>query len=62
MLIGAVCVLMIIIGGLRMILAGANSGSYEEGQTMIKNALLGLVLLFIAGVLLNTVNPIFFTQ
>lgn len=61
MLIGIICVGMVIVGGIMISIEGANSGNKEAGINMIKNALIGLALLFMAGVLLRMINPTFFT-
>lgn len=61
MIMGVICVLIIIIGGIMVSLEGANPDIKGTGISMIKNALIGLTILFLAGAILRVLNPIFFT-
>lgn len=44
-------------GGLKYVLAAGNLGSVSEAREVITNAIIGLVLLFGAGIILYTINP-----
>lgn len=59
--IGMVCVLFLVIGGLKITTSADGSG-VEEGKTKIIQSIGGLVLLFLSGLILYTINPNFFTQ
>lgn len=59
--IGIFAVLFLIIGGLQIMLGGANQESVSSGRKRILAAILGLVLLFLASLILRTINPNFFT-
>jgi len=49
-------IIFIMIGGFRYI-AAAGGGEVEQGKSMIKNAIIGLVLALLSYTLLQTVNP-----
>ncbi len=51
-----IAVVMITIGGFTYILS-ASSGGKEDGKGMIKNAIFGLLLMFLSYLIVNTVNP-----
>ncbi len=59
-LIGIVCVLVIVISGVQMSIAGFDQNQYEQGKTRIIQALASMALLFLSGALLRTINPSFF--
>lgn len=48
---------MIIIGGFQWLLAAGESGKITQARERITNAVLGLVLLLVTVVILNTINP-----
>ncbi len=52
MAVGAV--LMVILGGLQMVLGGANSEQTEKGKSVIKDALMGLLFGLLAYVIITT--------
>lgn len=58
--VGTVAVLLIIVGGIQISTAGASQGQLESGKNRIITALLGLMLLFLSGLILYTLNPTFF--
>lgn len=60
--IGIVSVLYLIIGGLQMTMARDNASNYESAKTRIMQSIAGLVILFLSGIILYTINPNFFTQ
>jgi len=61
-LVGGVSVMMIIIGGLQIALGGGFQEQQTQGKDRITAALTGLVLFFIAGLILYTINPNFFNM
>lgn len=58
--IGILAVLVIIIGGIQMSLGGANQENVTKGRKLIFQAILGVALFFLIGVILRTINPTFF--
>jgi len=52
----AIAIIMIMIGGLQYAIGGT-TGNLKDGQERIKNAVLGLILLFSAYLILYTINP-----
>ena len=58
--IGIVAVLMLVVGGIQISTAGANQEGLQGGKDRIIAALLGLLLLFLASLILYTINPTFF--
>ena len=57
---GGVAVLMIIIGGVQIATGGGDQNNVTEGKTKIMQALAGLVILFLSGLILYTINPTFY--
>ena len=53
----ALAVFMIAAGGLYIAISGASPSKQQEGKDMIKSAIFGLILLFGAVLILNTINP-----
>lgn len=58
---GLLAVLMIVVGGVQYILAGADSSLEGEAKGRIQQALFALTLLLLSGLILHTINPNFFT-
>ena len=58
--IGILAVLVIIIGGIMMSIGGANQESVTKGKKLIFQAIGGVILFFLIGVILHTINPNFF--
>lgn len=52
-----VAIVMVMIGGLQYLLAAGGASSTKEGKAKINNAVIGLILLFAAALILQTVNP-----
>lgn len=50
-------ILMIIIGGYRMVVSAGNTAQIEAGKKMIFNALLGLGIAVLSGVIMYILNP-----
>lgn len=59
-LVSLIAVIWIIIGGYEIMFSGADIGSVDSGKQKITQSLLGLVILFLAALLLNIINPHFF--
>ena len=60
-IIGFICVLVIVISGIQITAGGASPDAVTQGKTRILQALLSLILLFASAMILQTVNPGFFT-
>ncbi len=60
-LVAVVAVLWIIVGGYEIMFSGAMSTEVSAGKEKITQALLGLALVFLAALIMHTINPTFFT-
>ncbi len=60
--IGIVAVFFIVLGGIEMSTAQADSGKIEKAKERIMQSLGGLVILYLSALILYTINPNFFTQ
>lgn len=61
LIIGSVCVLFMVIGGIEIATAGDNSENINKAKERIIQSIAGLVLLFMSAAILYTINPNFFT-
>ena len=59
-IVAGISVLMVIVGGIQIMMAGGDSGGSGEGKERIQQALIGLVLVILSSLILYTVNPNFF--
>jgi len=59
--IGIICVILLVVSGLQITVAGDNAGKIDEAKERITQSLAGLALLFLSAVILYTINPNFFT-
>ncbi|MFC1600293.1 pilin [Patescibacteria group bacterium] len=57
--IGIIAVLVIVISGMQIMVSGS-SGNIDEAKGRIFKALFGLVVLFLSGLILYTINPTYF--
>lgn len=57
-----VAVLQALYGGVKMMLSGGDSGKREEGKSKIMWALAGLLMIGLSGLILETLNPLFYVQ
>jgi hypothetical protein len=57
-----IAVLWAIFGGIEIMLSGSDSGMRDRGKDRFKNALAGLLLIGLSGLILQILNPIGFTQ
>lgn len=58
--IGIVSVLTIVYSGVMISMAGGDSGKIDKAKERIIQSLFGLVVLFLSGLILYTINPTFF--
>jgi len=58
---GLIGVLIMVVSGVQMMTAGADSGAYEEAKGRMMRTLGGIALLFCMAAILYTVNPVFFS-
>lgn len=56
-LVGAVSVIMLIVGGLQYILTSVNEGAKKEAKERITNAIIGILIILSGYLILNTINP-----
>jgi len=54
-------VLQALVGGIQIMLSGGKAGK-DEGKTRLQWALAGLLMVGLAGLILETLNPLFYTQ
>ena len=59
-IIGLIAVVVIILSGVQISLAGGDSNGVDEAKKRIIQSLLAIALLFLSGVILNFINPNFF--
>lgn len=57
-----VAVLWALVAGIEIMLSGSNSGMRDSGKNHLYSAIAGLLLIGLAGMILQILNPIFFTQ
>lgn len=60
-IIGVIAVLVIVVSGIQISVAGDDSAKIGEAKERIIQSLFGLAVLFLAGIILRSVNPNFFT-
>ena len=58
--VGIISVFVMVFGGVEIITAGADSAKIENAKKHIMQSLSGLVILFLSGLILYTINPTFF--
>ncbi|MCK4892111.1 MAG: hypothetical protein KAS78_05575 [Candidatus Pacebacteria bacterium] len=56
-IVGIVAVMMLIVGGMRLITAAGNSAALSDGKDIISNAIVGLLLALLSWVVVSTINP-----
>lgn len=57
-----IAVLWAIIGGIEIMLSGSDSGMRDRGKGRFINAIAGLLVIGLSGMILEILNPIFFQQ
>lgn len=60
-IVGIVTVLIMVFSGIQISMAGGDSGKIDSAKNRIMQSIIGLVILFLAGLILYTINPGFFT-
>lgn len=61
-IVGIVAVTVIIISGIQISLAGGDTQAVENAKARIIKSLSGIVILFLSGLILYTINPTFFIR
>lgn len=61
-LVGLIAVTVIIISGLQLSLSGGDSSAIESAKKRIVQSIAGIIVLFLSGVILYSINPTFFTR
>lgn len=61
-IVGVIAVLVIVVSGIQISVAGDDSAKISEAKERIIRSLFGLAVLFLAGLILRSVNPNFFTD
>ena len=59
-LIVGLVVLFVIVGGIQMTTSAGDTGKFDEGKNRIIKAIVGMILWFLASLILYTINPTFF--
>jgi hypothetical protein len=59
---GLVSVVVIILSGIQISASGGNQEAINQSKARIIKSLLGLAVLILSGLILNTINPIFFRE
>lgn len=60
-IVGIVTVLIMVASGIQISMAGGDSAKIDSAKNRIMQSIIGLVILFLAGLILYTINPGFFT-
>jgi len=60
-IVGIVAVVVMIISGIQIAVAGGDTGKIDEAKKRIYQSLAGVVVLFLSALILYTINPNFFT-
>lgn len=61
-IIGVIAVIVMVVNGIRISTAGDDSGAVSEAKERIAQSIFGLAVLFLAWIILRSVNPNFFTS
>lgn len=59
--VGVIAVTVIILSGIQMSASGGDPDALSKAKTRILQSIGGIVVLFLSGLILNTINPNFFT-
>jgi len=60
-IVGAVCILVVIISGIQISMGGLSQEEVGGAKDRIVRSLVGMVVLFLSAFILYTINPIFFS-
>lgn len=61
-IIGIITVFYIVVGGVEIATAGGDAGKIDSAKERIVRSIMGLVILFLSGLFLYSINPNFFTR
>lgn len=61
LVLGLIAVLVIVISGVQISMGGASEEGVSAAKTRMMAAILSIILLFGSALILNTINPLFFT-
>jgi hypothetical protein len=61
-IVGVIAVIVIMINGISISMAGSDSGKLDTAKNKIVQSLVALAILFLAGLLLHSINPNYFTS
>ncbi|PJC36646.1 hypothetical protein CO046_04490 [Candidatus Peregrinibacteria bacterium CG_4_9_14_0_2_um_filter_53_11] len=59
--VGIISVLVIVVSGIQISMAGGDTGKVDEAKTRIMQSLIGIIILFLSGIILYVINPTFYT-
>jgi len=57
-----IAVFWALFGGIEIMISGSDSGLRDKGKDRFINALTGLLVIGLSGMILETLNPVFFGQ
>lgn len=60
-IVGIIAVLFMVWAGIQISMAGGDSAKIDEGKKKLTQAIIGIAILFLSGLILYTINPNFFT-
>lgn len=60
-IVGVIAVTVIILSGIQMSASGGDPDALSSAKTRILQSVAGIIVLFLSGLILNTINPNFFT-
>lgn len=61
-IVGVISITVIILSGIQMSASGGDPEALSKAKTRIVQSLAGIIILFLSGIILNTINPNFFTS
>lgn len=61
-IVGVISITVIILSGIQMSASGGDPEALSKAKTRIVQSLSGIIILFLSGIILNTINPNFFTS
>lgn len=61
-IVGVIAVIVIIVNGIKISTSGDDSGAVSEAKERIAQSIFGLAILFLAWIILRSINPNFFTD
>lgn len=61
-IVGVISITVIILSGIQMSASGGDPEALSKSKTRIIQSISGIIILFLSGIILNTINPNFFTS